>query len=72
MTAETYIRAEVTYLHSTADAVRIEWDDGASAEWVPRSVLSWRCDQAIDEFHRGDSFQIEVAEWKALQIGLTY
>lgn len=67
---ESYIRAEVTYVTRTDEAILIEWDEGK--EWVPRSTLSYRCDQKIKDLRPSWPFQIEIAEWKAIQIGLAF
>lgn len=68
MKAENYIRSQVCFIVATQNAVRIGFH--GEEEWVPRSCLSYRCDQEIENLHRHDDFLIEIAEWKALQIGL--
>ena len=65
---EKYIHAEVEFRVATGDAVLIAFD--GEEEWVPRTCLSWTCDKKIETLARYDEFQIEVAEWKAIQIGL--
>lgn len=72
MKGENYVRVEVTYKTQTANAVLVEFANGENNEWIPRSLLSYSCDKRLDNMSRGEAFQLEVLEWKALQIGLTY
>lgn len=70
MKGENYVRVEVTYKAQTVNAVLIEFQDNGN-EWIPRSLLSYSCDKKLDNMSRGEDFQLEILEWKAIQIGLT-
>lgn len=72
---ETYVKAQVVFLAKSEThrpAIRIEHGDDKTASWVPRSTLSWACDQKIDALKAHDEFEIELTDWKALDIGLEY
>lgn len=68
---ESYVKATVVLRVRTANAIKIDFND-SDTEWVPRSTLSYSCDQAIDQLMRGEEFELIIAEWKASEIGLQY
>lgn len=38
--------------------------------WVPRSTLSMLCDQRVEQLRERDEFVLEVADWKANDLGI--
>lgn len=38
--------------------------------WVPRTCLSYKSDNELDELTRNDDFEIQIATWKAKQLGV--
>ena len=69
---ETYVKAPAVFRASTAKAILVEFNSGEELEWVPRSTLSYSCDQAIDQLSRNEEFELTIAIWMAIEIGLEY
>lgn len=65
---EDYTRAEVEFKTAKPNAVLIA--HSGEEYWIPRSLLSYRCDSACNHLSRGEEFTIELMTWKAIQIGL--
>ena len=69
--SESYVRVEVGFITRTENAVYIRTDTD-ERHWIPRSVLSWECDNEVQTLKRGERFALSIAEWKASEIGLEY
>lgn len=67
---ESYVKIEATFIAKTDMAVFVAWDEDQS--WIPRSCLSYSCDQRVGNLKRHEQFQLEVAEWMANQHGMRY
>lgn len=65
---EEYTKAEVVFKTAKPMSILIVVDD--EEHWVPRSLLSYRCDMQVDRLARNEEFTIELYTWKAQQIGL--
>lgn len=65
---ESYTKAEVFLKAKTNNALLIVHSD--EEFWIPRSLLSYRCDMEVNTLSRGTEFTIELYTWKAQQIGL--
>lgn len=68
--SETYVSGVVFYKARTDKAVLVAVD--SEEHWIPRALLSYSCDKAIDDLERGEEFTLSILEWKAQQIGLEY
>ena len=38
--------------------------------WVPITCVSWKSANELDELTRNDDFEIQIATWKAKQLGV--
>ena len=38
--------------------------------WIPRICVSYKSDAELDELTRNDDFEIQIATWKAKQLGV--
>lgn len=69
---ENYVtlKEPVTYKHATENALLFVLD--GEEFWCPRSLLSWKCDRAVEKLKRGQEFELELLEWKAKMEGWEY
>lgn len=66
--SDNYYSGEAVFKHATDKAILVAFDR-TEEHWVPRSCLSWKCDQMIKTLNRGDTFELTVRDWFAEQIG---
>jgi hypothetical protein len=65
----TFTRVAATPLRATAKAVHIR--HAGAEHWVPRALLSTRCEAQIDAaVAAGDATPVEIVDWKADALGL--
>jgi len=59
----TYLTIGCEIIQSTNKAIKIEPDKQSGEEfWIPKSLLS-HSDYWIDDLSRGDSIELQIAEW---------
>lgn len=77
---DAFVTVAVVKLGSTENAIRLHcFDAPASQEWIPRSLLSYHSEEALDELPDSDKRLtdmdlddgtiVEIRKWKAKQLG---
>ncbi len=66
--SDDYVDCEVMFKFATKDAVLVAKD--GNEHWVPRSVLSYWADKAIETYPKNFEMTIKVREWFANKVGL--
>lgn len=67
---ENYVCVNVAFKHRTDSAILISFE--GEEHWIPRSAISWKSDREVDELTRNDEFELQVADWMAMEKGLRY
>lgn len=65
----TFVQARFNVKKGAAVCVDIEQAD-LYDEWIPLTCLSSRCELQLDSLRRNELFDLELATWKAKQLGV--
>lgn len=63
-----YVEILCEFKHAGRDSVLVAIE--GEEHWIPRTVLSWWSEQAVDTMDRGQETSLKVAEWFAEKKGL--
>lgn len=68
--SDAYVSAEVLFKTYTDNAIMVAFD-GEEA-WIPRSVLSFRCDILVEDWPKNSEQTVTLKMWKADQLGMDW
>lgn len=63
-----YTTKEFCFKFADASIIIVAYED--EEYMIPRVCLSWKSDNAVDEFSRNQDVDLEVVNWKLSKLGI--
>ena len=62
-----YANIEVFFIQATEDSILVDYYGDRIL--IPRTLLSYRCELALEDLARNEEFELEIPRWKANELG---
>jgi hypothetical protein len=65
-----YRKLQALFIRRSDGAVLVEFPPRTDRVWIPRTLISSKCDLEAESLFPNDEWELELIRWKAEQMGL--